>query len=205
MSTDTAEPCSTTTCPSNPEKSPKRKLEETSDEPRSKKIRIEKEENIENINEENSRYVLRVKKHSIDAKLPCRSSQYAAGYDLYASEDITVPAKGKALVSTGISVQIPMGYYGRVAPRSGLALNHHLDVGAGVIDADYRGKVGILLFNFSSEDFMVKIGNKVAQLLLEKIITPVVEEVSELDSTERGEGGFGSTGIADTEATEKTD
>ena len=201
---DSTEPCSTTTCIFSPEKSPKRKLEETSDEPCTKKIRIGHEEIIETINMENSRYVLRVKKHSADAKLPCRNSKYAAGYDLYASEDITVPAKGKALVPTGISVQIPFGFYGRVAPRSGLALNHHLDVGAGVIDPDYRGKVGILLFNFSKEDFMVKIGNKVAQLLLQKIITPLVEEVSELDNTERGEGGFGSTGIADNQTTEKT-
>ena len=209
MSDSATEPCSTTSGVSNSDKkSPKRKLSDTSDEPTSKKMRVESEENIEMLNLENSRYVLRVKKHSKEAKLPYRSSQFAAGYDLYASQDMTIPAKGKALVPTGISLHIPLGFYGRVAPRSGLALKHHLDVGAGVIDSDYRGEIGILLFNFSNEDFIVKIGNKVAQLLLEKIITPQVEEVSELDSTERGEGGFGSTGLSDgktTEGNQKTD
>ncbi|KAI6652675.1 putative DUTP pyrophosphatase [Oopsacas minuta] len=198
--TDTEiEPSSTTATMKSP---PKRKLQE-SEEPSSKKIRTDNETNIEKFNDENSSYVLRVKKHNKNAKLPYRSSTHAAGYDLYASDDVIVPANGKILVPTGISLQIPLGYYGRVAPRSGLALNYHLDVGAGVIDADYRGQVGILLFNFSKEDYQVKIGTKIAQLLLEKIITPLVEEVDDLESTDRGEGGFGSTGISDSEPTKE--
>ena len=197
MATCKGEPSSTTM-----DISPKRKTEE-SDLQSPKRIKINKEGNIETFNEENSRFVLRVKKHSTNAKLPFRSSANAAGYDLYASGDVTVPANGKKLVPTDISLDIPLGFYGRVAPRSGLALNFHLDVGAGVIDPDYRGKLGVLLFNFSGEDYQVKVGNKIAQLLLEKIITPLVEEVNELESTERGEGGFGSTGLSDKEPAKK--
>lgn len=91
------------------------------------------------------------------------------------------------------------GYYGRIAPRSGLAVKHHIDVGAGVIDADYRGNVGVVLFNHSDADFKVTAGDRVAQLILEKIITPAVVEVDDLDalgSTARGAGGYGSTGVA---------
>ena len=82
-----------------------------------------------------------------------------------------------------------------VAPRSGLAWKHSIDVGAGVIDADYRGSVGVILFNHSDVDFEVKLGDRIAQLIIEKIITPEVMEVEDLDCTERGVGGFGSTGV----------
>lgn len=85
------------------------------------------------------------------------------------------------------------GYF--AAPRSGLALKHAIDVGAGVIDADYRGPVGVILFNHSDVDFEVKAGDRIAQMILEKIITPEVMEVKDLDSTLRGEAGFGSTGV----------
>lgn len=80
-------------------------------------------------------------------------------------------------------------------PRSGLAWKHSIDVGAGVIDADYRGPVGVILFNHSDMDFDVKVGDRIAQLIIEKIMTPDVVEVEDLDTTLRGEGGFGSTGI----------
>eukprot|EP00250_Pteridium_aquilinum_P011891 c20371_g1_i2 orf=280-663(-) len=82
------------------------------------------------------------------------------------------------------------------APRSGLAWKHSIDVGAGVIDADYRGPVGVVLFNLSDQDFAIKSGDRVAQLILERIVTPEVLEVDDLEETGRGEGGFGSTGIA---------
>lgn len=96
------------------------------------------------------------------AHLPTKGSEHAAGYDLYSSEELKVPAKGKALVSTGISMAIPVGNYGRVAPRSGLAVKNFLDVGAGVVDADYRGEVKVLLFNFGNEDFQVNVGDRIA-------------------------------------------
>ncbi|KAJ0025575.1 hypothetical protein Pint_08938 [Pistacia integerrima] len=106
-----------------------------------------------------------------------------------------VPARGKALVPTDLSIAIPEGTYARVAPRSGLAWKHSMDVGAGVIDADYRGPVGVILFNHSDVDFEVKAGDRIAQLIIEKIMTPDVLVVEDLDSTLRGEGGFGSTGV----------
>jgi len=89
---------------------------------------------------------------------------------------------------------VPVGTYGRVAPRSGLASKFMIDTGAGVIDADYRGIVFVLLFNHSEKDFEVKQGDRVAQLIIEKIQTPDVQEVQDLEETLRGAGGFGSTG-----------
>lgn len=81
------------------------------------------------------------------------------------------------MVATDISIAVPDGYYGRVAPRSGLALKHFIDVGAGVIDADYRGPLGIILFNFADQEFAIKKGDRIAQLILEKIDTPDVVQV----------------------------
>lgn len=88
------------------------------------------------------------------ASLPTRGSALAAGYDLYSSETLTLPARGgRKVVQTGIRIKVPSGTYGRVAPRSGLAVKHGIDVGAGVVDEDYRGLLGVLLFNFGEEDF----------------------------------------------------
>jgi dUTP diphosphatase len=138
--------------------------------------------------------VLRVKKLSENAKIPTRGSPKSAGYDLYASEACVIPASGKALVKTDISVEIPIGYYGRIASRSSLAWKHHLSIGAGVIDEDYRGPIGIIIFNHTNEDLQVIKGDRLAQMILTKIITPKVVEVDNLDDTQRGAGGFGSTG-----------
>ncbi|KAK4153405.1 dUTPase-like protein [Chaetomidium leptoderma] len=138
---------------------------------------------------------LLIKKLSDKARLPTRGSAFAAGYDLYAARDTTIPARGKALVDTDISMSVPAGTYGRIAPRSGLASKHFIDTGAGVIDADYRGPVKVLLFNHNETDFEVKEGDRVAQLVIERIYTPEVVEVQELEESVRGAGGFGSTGI----------
>ncbi|KAK4390687.1 Deoxyuridine 5'-triphosphate nucleotidohydrolase [Sesamum angolense] len=138
---------------------------------------------------------LRVKKLSEKAILPSRGSPLSAGYDLSSAAETKVPARGKALIPTDLSIAIPEGTYARVAPRSGLAWKHSIDVGAGVIDADYRGPVGVILFNHSDVDFEVKAGDRIAQLIIEKIVTPEVTEVDDLDSTHRGSGGFGSTGV----------
>ena len=113
--------------------------------------------------------ILKIKKLVPHAELPYKGSALAAGYDIVAAEDTTVPAKGKQLVSTGITIAIPEGYYGRVAPRSGLAVKNFIDVGAGVIDSDYRGEVKVLLFNFSDVEFVVQRGDRIAQLVLERI------------------------------------
>jgi len=137
---------------------------------------------------------LLVKRLSEAAVLPVRGSAAAAGYDLAAAHAGVIPARGKALIKTDLAMAIPDGCYGRVAPRSGLAWKHSIDVGAGVIDADYRGNVGVILFNLSDTDFAVSAGDRIAQLVLERIATPAVEEVEDLEASERNAGGFGSTG-----------
>ncbi|OMJ89317.1 hypothetical protein SteCoe_8520 [Stentor coeruleus] len=138
--------------------------------------------------------MLAIKRLSAKAILPTRGSVHAAGLDLYASEGMIVSKNSRALVKTGLSLAIPPFHYGRIAPRSGLALNSGIDVGAGVIDSDYRGELCVLLFNFGENDFIVSEGMRIAQLIIEKILMPTVVEVDDLSSTERGGEGFGSTG-----------
>lgn len=139
---------------------------------------------------------LGVKKLSYDARLPTRGSDGSVGYDLYSSVDAVVPCQsGNVLVGTGIAISIPDGLYGRVAPRSGLAVKHCIDVGAGVIDPDYTGEVKVVLFNHGDKDFEVKKGDRIAQLILERCETPMVKEIGLLEETLRGSGGFGSTGL----------
>ena len=103
----------------------------------------------------NEEGVIRVKRTNVNAKLPVRGSSGAAGYDLSAAESAVVPAHGKCLVKTGLAIAIPPDCYGRIAPRSGLAIKKFIDVGAGVIDSDYRGEIGVVLFNFSDADFVL--------------------------------------------------
>ena len=145
--------------------------------------------------------VLKVQRLNNNAALPKRSTDGAARYDLCASQICTIPAKGKGLVKTGLSLSFPTGIYARIAPRSGLALKKFIDVGAGVVDPDYRGEVGVVLFNHSDQDFEVKMGDRIAQLILERIDTLPVEEVQALEDTVRGSGGFGSTGVNSTNDT----
>ena len=115
---------------------------------------------------------LLVKKLSDNAVMPKKNSSNAAGYDPSSAVDTVVPANDKALVPTDIAIALPNGTYGRIAPRSGLAAKHHLAVGAGVIDADFRGNVKVVLFNHGSLDFHVTKGDRIAQLLLERIVSP---------------------------------
>ncbi|QHN71006.1 Trimeric dUTPase domain protein [Mollivirus kamchatka] len=135
-----------------------------------------------------------------NAFMPKRADQGAAGYDLQSSsrETLTLTRGERLLIPTGLKMAIPKGHYGRIAPRSGLALKNGLDVGAGVVDSSYRGKVGVILFNHSDQDFEIKHGDRIAQLILERISTPVLQQVQkdELGETERGEGGYGSTGVS---------
>ncbi|KOC66474.1 Deoxyuridine 5'-triphosphate nucleotidohydrolase [Habropoda laboriosa] len=125
---------------------------------------------------------------------PTKGSKFAAGFDLRSAYEYVVPACGKELVLTDLQIAVPEGTYGRVAPRSGLAWKNFINIGAGVIDADYRGNVGIVLYNHGNEDFKISAGDRVAQLICEKITYPDLQEVDNLDSTDRGEDGFGSTG-----------
>ncbi len=147
---------------------------------------------------------IHVKLLSTAAQPPKRGSARAAGYDLFAAEEASIPGcrsspdgrvtVGSALVPTGIAVAIPPGLYGRIAPRSGLAVRHGIDVGAGVIDGDYRDEIRLLLFNFSPEAYHILPGDRVAQIVFERIAEPDVVVVEELDGASRG-GGFGSTGL----------
>ena len=110
--------------------------------------------------------VLRVKKLSENAVIPSRGSEHAAGFDLSSAVDTIIPARGKAIVKTDLAIAIPEFTYARIAPRSGLAWKHFIDTGAGVVDYDYRGNVGVILFNHGESDFTVNKGDRVAQLIL---------------------------------------
>ena len=120
--------------------------------------------------------VLRVKKLSDRAQLPKKGSALAAGFDLCSACDMRIEAGDKAMVPTDLSIAVPAGTYGRVAPRSGLAVKNFIDVGAGVIDEDYRGPVNVVLFNFGKVAFEIKQGDRIAQLVLEKISNAEVFE-----------------------------
>jgi dUTP pyrophosphatase len=135
-----------------------------------------------------------VKRLSPTANLPVRGSKYAAGLDLFADETKTIQAGSSGLISTGISMVIPHGYYGRIAPRSGFSVKTGLMVNAGVIDSDYRGEVKILFANPTINSVQVNSGEKVAQIVVERIALLDVEEVESLEESERGANGFGSTG-----------
>ena len=140
-------------------------------------------------------HVFQVKRLSGESSLPTRGTPFSAGYDLASAEHTIIKAGGKGIVKTDLSVACPPGTYARIAPRSGLAVKKFIDVGAGVVDADYRGPVGVVLFNFGCEDFVIEQGDRVAQLILEKVSMVEAVEVEELSDTQRGEGGFGSTGV----------
>ena len=137
---------------------------------------------------------IRFKKLHEDARLPTRGSALAAGLDLCALERVTIAAGGRAAVRTGLAVAIPRGFYGRVAPRSGLAVRHGIETLAGVIDSDYRGEILCALVNLGEEAFEIEPGARIAQLIVEAIALPEAVWAEDLEETERGAGGFGSTG-----------
>jgi dUTP pyrophosphatase len=128
------------------------------------------------------------------AVLPSRGSSFAAGLDICTIEALTIGPHERAVARTGLAVAIPHGFYGRVAPRSGLAVKLGLDVLAGVIDSDYRGELCCVLYNTSNAEMSLEAGSKICQLIIEKIITPKATWSEDLDETVRGAGGFGSTG-----------
>jgi dUTP pyrophosphatase len=137
--------------------------------------------------------VLRFKQLDPRAVLPARGSALAAGLDICSIENLELPPKQRAIARTGLAVAIPPGFYGRVAPRSGLAAKNGLDVLAGVIDSDYRGELCCVLYNTGDEVITLPAGSRICQLIVEQIITPDAMWVSDLDHTARGAGGFGST------------
>lgn len=142
---------------------------------------------------------LNVLKKTEDALIPVYGSKYAVGMDVFSNTDAIISAGQRKLISTGISVSWSgldeQNYYLRVAPRSGLAVKNNIDIGAGVIDYDYRGIIYVCMINNGTNDFEVLKGMKIAQLILEKCNRPIIREVTDLDNTERGNNGFGSTGV----------
>ena len=130
----------------------------------------------------------------VGGQLPTKGSDKAAGLDLHATKTSTIPPGERALVPTGIKVKLPPGTYGRVAPRSGLALKG-IDVAAGVIDRDFRGEIQVVLVNNSSSSFIISVGDRIAQLIIERIATVDIIKVDTLDPTSRGDRGFGSIGL----------
>jgi dUTP pyrophosphatase len=138
--------------------------------------------------------LLRFKRLDPRAVLPTRGSSQSAGLDIYAIEALTIRSGERVLARTGLAVAIPEGHYGRIAPRSGLATQKGLDTLAGVIDSDYRGEVLCLLYNAGKESIQLPAQSKICQLIIEKIITPAAVWGDEITDTDRGSGGFGSTG-----------
>ena len=134
--------------------------------------------------------------HGSGLPLPAYATSGAAGMDVVSAEDVTIAPGARHAVATGLALAIPQGYEVQVRPRSGLALKHGITVPntPGTIDSDYRGEVKVILINHGTEPFAIQRGDRVAQLVLAPVVQAAWEEVTELDATDRGEGGFGSTG-----------
>ena len=129
--------------------------------------------------------------------MPAYAHASDAGMDVRSVRELVIPPGGRALVPTGLVVNLPAGYEAQVRPRSGLALKAGVTVlnSPGTIDAGYRGEIGVILANFGQDDFKVNVGDRIAQLVIAPVLQPVVVEATEVDSTDRGAGGFGSTGV----------
>jgi len=140
---------------------------------------------------------LKIKLKRLDKTLPLPKYQTegSSGLDLYAREDCVIRPGDFKTIPTGISVEVPYGMEGQVRPRSGLASNSGVGIlnSPGTIDSDYRGEIKVILFNFSSEDFNVKRGDRIAQLVITSVVQVDLEEVESLEETDRNKGGFGST------------
>ncbi len=136
--------------------------------------------------------------HGADLPLPAYATDGAAGMDVVSAEDVTLAPGARHAVATGLALAIPQGYEIQVRPRSGMALKHGISVpnAPGTIDSDYRGELKVILINHGDTAFTIARGDRVAQLVLAPVVLATWDEVAELDETQRGEGGFGSTGGA---------
>lgn len=141
-------------------------------------------------------FAVRFKKLRPSARIPARANPHAVGMDLFADEHKSIRPLCRELIHTNIAIALPPGYEGQVRCRSGLALKHGIMVvnGVGTIDPDYRGEIGVILFNSGENAFHIAPGDRIAQLVIAQFETPPVLEVKELDETARGAGGYGSTG-----------
>ena len=134
---------------------------------------------------------LKFVKLSPNIKTPTKSTEFVAGLDIYSPTDYIINAKDQATIPTGLRIQVPPGHYGHLCSKSGLAMQHHIHVGAGIIDPDYTGKVKVLLLNLGHKPFQVSSGDAIAQLTLEKISIPILHSMDTLPSTNRGDRGCG--------------
>ncbi|HWP97029.1 MAG TPA: dUTP diphosphatase [Syntrophomonadaceae bacterium] len=137
--------------------------------------------------------------HGNDLPLPVYMTSGAAGVDLYAAneEDFVIPMGGRALISTGLAIALPIGYEAQIRPRSGLALEHGLTLlnSPGTIDCDYRGEIKIIVINLGDKDYILKRGERIAQMVFAPVARAEFCTVDTLDDTQRGAGGFGHTGV----------
>ena len=135
--------------------------------------------------------------HGEGLPLPAYATTGAAGMDVVAAENVTVPSMGRHAIATGLALAIPEGFEVQVRPRSGLALKHGISLPntPGTIDSDYRGELKVILINFGAEPFEIRRGDRIAQLVVAPVQIGRMIEVIELDETIRGTGGFGSTGV----------
>lgn len=138
--------------------------------------------------------VLNIKKLDEDAIIPTKANRLDAGYDLYAFHGTILQKHAHKLIKTGISMAIPEGYVGLIWPRSGMAYKHGIDVFAGVIDSSYRGEIGVVLYNSQYSNYSIEKGDRIAQILFQKVEDFDLHVVENLDDTSRGVGGFGSSG-----------
>lgn len=143
---------------------------------------------------------LKIKKpDNYDLPLPAYETVGSAGMDIRAwtADDVILAPGEIKLVPTGLSISVPVGYEAQIRPRSGLALKHGIGLvnSPGTIDSDYRGEVGIIMVNFGKEPFTVKCGDRIAQMVIASVCHVEIVEVDNLDSTDRGDGGFGHSGI----------
>jgi dUTP pyrophosphatase len=142
------------------------------------------------------RMILKIKKLNQNAVIPAYQTKEAAGFDLHSIDDVIIKPGERKLIGTGLAFEIEFGYEVQIRPRSGLAYKHGITVlnTPGTIDSDYRGEIKVLLINHSSEAFEVKKGERIAQAVIAPVIQAEIVEVENLSDTERGSGGFGSTG-----------
>lgn len=140
--------------------------------------------------------IVKVLKLNSKAQIPQYVTPRASGADLYSNENVVIHSGGKAIVGTGIALDIPEGYEGQVRPRSGLAAHAGITVlnSPGTVDSDYRGEIKVILINLGKEPVMFKKGDRIAQLVIAPVSIVTLTEVSELEDTDRGHGGLGSTG-----------
>jgi dUTP pyrophosphatase len=148
------------------------------------------------INYNNCLSVFKLNDRSI---IPTKGTPNSAGYDLHSIDEYIIPPWDRTIIKTGLQIRTPVGYYGRIASRSGLSVKKNLEVGAGVIDHDYQGEVCVILRNFSNEPAEIKMGERCAQIILEPYANVDVKKLNEplnivFDNTVRNSGGFGSTG-----------